>query len=464
MRNHSIVLTLALAGLGLAACNQQSGQNATDQVTGAPAASLPLAQGAPPPLVDAPSADALPSAPPAKYVNAPPQQRYRYIDRAYSLGQAFADSPPDYAVDYQGVRPWVWRSDDGEYRVVEPTPDGDRTYYFDSSSDEPYLVRDPRYAYGYDQGGLAVIYENGRPVDYDADQAERAARYLARARAIYDAAVHQRRQQAYAEAWRQRQSQVISQQRAWEADQQRQADWRAWRDQQQQQQQQQAAQIDRERSMRMAYAARVAASTGNGQSRSGGIPPALAPVNGQPSGQPGQRRDERQFQAQQQQQAFDAQRAQNDAAAKQAEAARQAQAAQTALAQQRADAARKAQADATSAQAKREADARQAQAAQTALAQQRADAARKSQADAAAAQAKREADARQAQAAQSALAQQRADAAKKSQADAAAAQAKREQAAREAQAAQTALAKKRAEDAAAKKAQDDKSKSANGGK
>ena len=29
------------------------------------------------------------------------------------LGDAFGDSPPDYAVDYQGERPWVWRSGSG---------------------------------------------------------------------------------------------------------------------------------------------------------------------------------------------------------------------------------------------------------------------------------------------------------------------------------------------------------------
>ena len=227
MRNRALILSLAIAGFGLTACNKDTGQSPADLVTGAPAASLPLAQGAAPPLVAAPAVSALPAQPPVRYAAAPAGQRYRYIDRAYSLGEAFADSPPDYAVDYEGVRPWVWRSGQGDYRVIEPTPDGDRTYYFDAGSDQPFLVRDPRYAYGYDQGGLTVVYDAyGRPTGYDADAADRAARYLARARALHDAAVHQQRQAAYAEAWRERRTQVIAQQQAWQADQSREAAWR----------------------------------------------------------------------------------------------------------------------------------------------------------------------------------------------------------------------------------------------
>ena len=203
MRNRMFLLSAAVAALGLAACNPHNDQSASAPASGAPIASLPLAEGAPPPLVTAPGFSALPAAPRVKTVAVPPRERYRYIDRAYDLGEAFADSPPDYTVDYEGVRPWIWRSGRGEYRVVEPTPRGDRIYYYEEGSDEPFLVRDPDYAYGYDQGGLAVIYgADGRVIGYDRDAADRAARYLARARALYRAAVNEQRQAAYAEAWR----------------------------------------------------------------------------------------------------------------------------------------------------------------------------------------------------------------------------------------------------------------------
>src|SRR6185437_1431919 len=105
--------------------------------SGAPIAALPLAEGAPPPAALAPPATSLPAAPPVKVVHTAPQERYRYISRAYALGQAFADSPPDYTVPYEGERPWIWRSASGDYRVIEPTPDGQRVYYYDAGSDQP---------------------------------------------------------------------------------------------------------------------------------------------------------------------------------------------------------------------------------------------------------------------------------------------------------------------------------------
>ncbi len=338
MRNRPFLLTMAVSGLALAACNPQSDQTPAAPATGAPIASLPLAEGAPPPLIAAPALSALPSAAPVKTVPPPPRERYRYIDRAYRLGEDFADSPPDYTVDYEGVRPWIWRSSRGDYRMIEPTPDGERIYYFEAGSDEPYLVRDPRYAYGYDQGGLAVIYgADGRALGYEGDAADRAARYLARARALYRAAVHQQRQAAYAEAWRQRRTQVLDEQRAWASDQQRDAGWRDW-----QAAQPQAPSPDRsrERAMRQAYAARtetVINSGGGGGERRAPSPqaqPFVAP--GVPGPNPAfqgrrqvqqQAAAQQQAQAAQQAQAQQQQQAQNQHAAERA-AREQAQAAQ----------------------------------------------------------------------------------------------------------------------------------------
>ena len=282
MRNRQFLLSAAaIAALGLAACNQHAEQTPAAPATGAPIASLPLAEGAPPPLVPAPDVAALPSAPPVKTVSVPARERYRYIDRAYDLGEAFADSPPDYTVDYEGVRPWIWRSNGGQYRVVEQTPDGPRIYYYDAGSDEPFLVRDPRYAYGYDSGGLAVIYgADGRLMDYDSEAADRAARYLARARGLYRAAVHEQRQAAYAAAWQSRRTEVLGEQRAWADEQQRDSGWRDWREAHQQPQSQD---WNRERSLREAYTRQTAAVVAAAALSANQRPP--GPANAAP-GQP----------------------------------------------------------------------------------------------------------------------------------------------------------------------------------
>ena len=474
MRTRSIVLTLALAGVSLAACNKQTDQTPAAPATGAPIASLPLAQGEPPPLIAAPALAALPSAPPVHYASAPPRERYRYIDRARALGAAFADSPPDYTVDYAGVRPWIWRSGRGEYRVVEPTPEGDRTYYYDAGSDEPFLISDPQYAYGFSRGELTVVYApDGRVVDYDPSSADRAARELARARALYAAAVHQQRQAAYAAAWLQRREQVLAEQRAWDAEQERDAEWRQWHEDHQRAEQ---ADWDRERAMRAAYAATVAATivsavtSGHDHDQDRRPPNTLPPPpQGQPPfAQPGQaggpgpnpsfpgRRDDHgqaQAQAQAQQQAQveasrrEAEAARSAQAAAQADAARnsQLQAAQIAAARQQAQAAQAAQADA----------ARRAQlaAAGQAAARQQAEAARAAQADAARKaqlQAAGQAAARQqAEAARSAQATAQAEAARKAQAQAAEQAAARQQGEAARQAQLEAVRKAQAQDAQA---------------
>src|SRR5262249_9075426 len=75
---------------------------------------------------------------------------------------------PDYAFDDDGVRPWVWRSDDGYQRVAEPVPGGERYYYYQPGADEPFYVQDPDYGYGYAGGALVVLYDRaGRAIRPD---------------------------------------------------------------------------------------------------------------------------------------------------------------------------------------------------------------------------------------------------------------------------------------------------------
>ena len=112
----------SLAVLALVGCNKADQQSAVDQVA-PPQAALPLTTADLPAGSDAPAVQALPGGPPARVVRlVDPSQRYAYVDRAYRMSDAFADAPPDYSFDYGGVRPWIWRSNSGAYRVLERTP------------------------------------------------------------------------------------------------------------------------------------------------------------------------------------------------------------------------------------------------------------------------------------------------------------------------------------------------------
>jgi len=246
---------MLVAGLALAGCNQ----NASVQQAPPPAAALPLTSGAATPVNDAPPANQLPPAPPARVARlSDPGQTYAYLDQASSVDYGFGDAPPDYSVDYDGTRPWVWRSDDGYEQVVEPLSDGDRYYYYRPGSDYPFLIRDPDYTYGYDNGALVVIYDHqGRALPFnDADRrADLAGRYLMRARSIYDASQQNPHQPVVAGNWSDRQGRLQADRTAWVQAQTQDPDWRAYHDQYGTQDQ---AHWDQERYRRQAEAARTA--------------------------------------------------------------------------------------------------------------------------------------------------------------------------------------------------------------
>jgi len=254
-----IVLTASLLGLLATGCNKQPSAPAVEAPTVAPPiAALPLATAAVPPAALAPLANALP--PPARPVRYAPQagrERYRYVDRAYSMGRALGDTPPDYSVDYEGTRPWIWRSGDGAYRVVEQLPQGEREYYYDPGEDQPFLVRDPDYSYGYDRGELVAVYgPDGAELEDEAAwrRADYASRYFERGRALRRAAQYERRQSAYAQEWARRQYDLRDDDRRWEEQQARNEDWRAWHEEHQAEQERQWR---RERDQRAAYAAAI---------------------------------------------------------------------------------------------------------------------------------------------------------------------------------------------------------------
>ncbi len=230
---HPSILVLAAALAVLAGCNKANGP-ADQTAPSAPLAALPLTD-ANTPLQAAPDTEALPPAPPIRTAQlANPDQAYAYVDEANEMNQGFGDAPPDYAYDYSDSRPWAWRSDDGYERVVEPLNNGDRDYYYEPNSDEPFLVRDGDYSYGYRGGVLVVVYDReGRPMPYDryGAFADRAARVYARARMLHDAqtrAPHHGVERAH---WQQRRDAMTSERQAWYAGEQSDATWRAYHDQ-----------------------------------------------------------------------------------------------------------------------------------------------------------------------------------------------------------------------------------------
>ena len=189
LRRTVSLIALAAALGALAACNQAASNtaaaNTATNLAAAPDNALPPIDAAVA-LVNAPAADALPAAAPAPVAHvANRTQGYAYADRAYAMSTGFAAAPPDYTYDYNGQRPWVWRGSDGSERVVEAVPGGQRVYYYEPGARQPFFVQDPQYGYGYQDGALVSVYDqSGRALaDAQAEaQAQRAGRYLARAR------------------------------------------------------------------------------------------------------------------------------------------------------------------------------------------------------------------------------------------------------------------------------------------
>jgi len=242
--------------LCLAACNRNAEQSAP--ATGAPIAALPLATAPPPPQTYAPPLAALPPAS-TQIAYRPRPERYRYLNDAYDMADAFGDTPPDYTVDYEGERPWIWRANDGAYRVVEWLPQGQRYYYYEPGADTPFLIEDPDYAYAYDDSRLVAVYRPGGALVDDRlarDRAYDAARYYDRARALYRAAEYERRQAAYAVNWRERAPAIRAQRERWARAQAEERQWRDWTLAHQTQE----SRWETERQHRMAYAAALGAA------------------------------------------------------------------------------------------------------------------------------------------------------------------------------------------------------------
>jgi hypothetical protein len=224
------VLAAALSTLSLYACGQNNPQNAANTTAAPPA--LPLTTGAATAPVDAPPVSALPSAPRPKIVRVASQaDQYAYVDQAETMGAALGSAPPDYGFDYDGVRPWVWRTSNNALRLVEPTAGGYRYYYYQPGATLPYLIRDPQYAYGFDDGQLVVVYDSRGdvlPPQYMDERLDYAGRYLARAQALYNASLQNQRRSVIAANWAARRAAIDAQQAEWAQQQSRYSAWQAY--------------------------------------------------------------------------------------------------------------------------------------------------------------------------------------------------------------------------------------------
>jgi hypothetical protein len=236
MRASRIFPAVSVAALmALAGCNQNPNTTAAATPNGTMAAlAMPLTTGPETPVAPAPPVSALPRArTPVRVVHVTrPQDNYAYVDRAYAMSDAFGDAPPDYGYDYGPTHLWAWRGHDRSVRLVEPIDGGDRDYYYRPGRDVPYLVRDYDNSYGYDDDGdLVVVYDrDGRPLPYPDRFADRAARELARARAVYAASLNSERHEVRAANWAARRSQIDAARADWAAQAAREAEWRAYHD------------------------------------------------------------------------------------------------------------------------------------------------------------------------------------------------------------------------------------------
>ena len=237
LHSHTPLIAVLLLGTALVGCNQgqvpvaqpsDSGSAAAD----AAPATLPLTTTGPATLVAAPPATALPAGQPMPLRRlANRRQGYGYLDRANYQEEAFADAPPDYSFDQDGVRPWTWASRDGARVITEPVAGGYRSYYYDAGAQEPYLVREPRYSYAYENGALVGVFgQDGRMYDPQAgnEQALAAARYHQRARSLWRNAQDGQRVPVNAHAWGDRRADLSSQRMNWQSHVADNPDWSSW--------------------------------------------------------------------------------------------------------------------------------------------------------------------------------------------------------------------------------------------
>ena len=192
-------LLLGVAALSLGACKLDRTPQGQDQAE--------MTAGAPFDILLAPAYADLPPAPaPVPVYYAPQPVAYDYWNDAYDMNQAYYNQPPSY-FNYSGATPLVWTQPYPQQqtsltdtltnfaitRIVEAlVGGGQREYYYQPGYEYPYFIRDPQYAYAFDDGRLVSVYDPygrvlGEPVLMQ--QAPVVSRYLYRADNLYEAAL-----------------------------------------------------------------------------------------------------------------------------------------------------------------------------------------------------------------------------------------------------------------------------------
>ncbi|MBC9033499.1 hypothetical protein IAG41_13970 [Sphingomonas sp. JC676] len=162
---------------------------------------------------------------------------YGWIDRADALWDAIGDAPPDYSFAFDDGEsrgePWAWETADGYWIVVEDTPEGMRSYYFEPNAEGPFLAREADYSFGYDDGEIAMVYDAGGGA---LPRAEGAA-HFDEGEALYDRGVALRRavrqrnwQPVDTTAWVDVSLVLIGLQNQWDEGRRRHPGWRRHRD------------------------------------------------------------------------------------------------------------------------------------------------------------------------------------------------------------------------------------------
>lgn len=325
----------------LAACQPKAGADASPSLAALDSSESalpslpdvqPMVAGPAAPVQRAPSAAALPRTKTLGYASASGNDRYAWIDRANRINETIGDAPPDYGFDYQdGVQPYGWESAGGYRTYAEPVEGGYRTYYYDPGANEPYLVRDPAYSYGYSGGRIVTVYDRGgRALEGQQAQrqAEFASRYYDRGRSMRSAADARQRRGVAARGWADQREVITAQRGEWNRTQATTPEWRAYRDDHAVQDQRLAD----ERTARARTAQAFSAWQGNGGR---GVPPVFQPPRQDPRMPDRANAQRRQIQPDQQQASLTAlaeahnvqlreQRQQRDAAARKQSAAERA--------------------------------------------------------------------------------------------------------------------------------------------
>lgn len=143
-------------------------------------------------------------APPPVYSADESPDAYSYIDRADSLWDAIGNAPPDYAFAFEDAEPWAWELQSGDSIIVEETPHGIQTYYFDPEAEGPFLAVRPGMSFGFSGETVAVVYGpdgGAMPRADGAAHLEEGVALYARARQVRRAMLQRQRREVDSQAW-----------------------------------------------------------------------------------------------------------------------------------------------------------------------------------------------------------------------------------------------------------------------